>query len=152
MPGASGSPATKMRTSADSSQPAIASLESCYLTSTAHGTAGTEAQRLGLLACLATSKFRRTRGMGVVTARFLLHPSTKVRTSAYSTQPEGNKLERCCSTSSAHGTARTETQRLGLLASLATSNFTRTFVGSYQAPPAALLPKCERLQIACRKK
>jgi len=43
--------------------------------------------------------------------------------SADSCQPEGASLERCCSASSAHGGARTEAQRLGLLPCLATSNF-----------------------------
>ena len=52
--GASTIPALKIRTSADSSQPEIASLESCCSASSTHGTACTEAQRLGLVACLAT--------------------------------------------------------------------------------------------------
>jgi len=59
VPGASVSPAPKMRTSADSSQPERASLESCRSASSAHGTARTEAQKLGLLACLATSNLKR---------------------------------------------------------------------------------------------
>jgi len=46
-------------------------------------------------------------------------PALKMRTSAESRQTEGASLESSCSTSSAHGTARTEAQRLGLLASLA---------------------------------
>ena len=52
--GASGSPTLKLRTSAESSQPERASLESCCSASSAHGTARTQPQRLGLLACLAT--------------------------------------------------------------------------------------------------
>jgi len=56
---ASGSPALKMRTSADSSQPERASLEICCSVSSVHGTACTEPQRLGLLACLAPSNFKR---------------------------------------------------------------------------------------------
>ena len=60
MPGSSDSPALKMRTSADSWQADGASLESCFSASSAHGTARTEAQRLGLLACLATSNFKRS--------------------------------------------------------------------------------------------
>jgi len=56
--GASGSPGLKMRASADSSQPERASQESCCSASSAHGTARTEAQRLGLLACLATSNLK----------------------------------------------------------------------------------------------
>ena len=39
----------------------------------------------------------------------------------------------------AHGTARTETQRLGLLACLATSKFNRRFGGPCWAPPEALV-------------
>jgi len=58
-------------------------------------------------------------------------------------------MECCCSASSAHGTARTEAHTLGLLACLATSNFKRSFVGQVRLSPAALLRKCQRLQIAC---
>ena len=78
--------------------------------------------------------------------------ATKLRTSADSSQPERASLESCCSASSAHGTARTAAQRLGLLACLASSNFKRTFVGMCSGSPAALLPKCERLQIARSQK
>ena len=48
-------------------------------------------------------------------------PALKMRMSADSWQPEGARLESCCSASSAHGTARTKAQRLGLPARLATS-------------------------------
>jgi len=41
---------------------------------------------------------------------------------------------------------------MGLLACLATSNFKRSFGGPYRAPLAALLRKCERLQIAGSQK
>jgi len=61
--GAFNSPAPKMRTSADSSQLERASLESCCSASSAHATTRTEAQRLGLLACLAPSIFRRSLGV-----------------------------------------------------------------------------------------
>jgi len=63
-------------------------------------------------------------------------------------QPKGASLESYFSVSSAHGTARIEAQRLGLLACLATSNFKCILGDPYQAPPAALLQKCERLHIA----
>jgi len=76
----------------------------------------------------------------------------KLRTSADRLQPERASLESCCSSSSAHGTARTEAQRLGLLACLATSNFRRIFGCTCRPPWAALLRKCERLQIACSQK
>jgi len=75
-----------------------------------------------------------------------------MRTSADSSQSERASRESCCSASSAHGNARTEAQRLGLLASLATSNFRRTFGSPCRTPLAALLPKCERLQKARRQK
>ena len=76
----------------------------------------------------------------------------KMRMSEDSWQAEGASLESCCSASSAHGTARTEAQRLGLLACLATSNFKLRLWGLCRKPPAALLRKCERLQIAGRQK
>jgi len=63
MPGASGSTAAKMRMSEDKLQPERTSLESCCSASSAHVTARTEAQRLGLLACLATSNFKSRFGV-----------------------------------------------------------------------------------------
>jgi len=75
-----------------------------------------------------------------------------MRTSGDSSQPEGSSLESCCSASSAHGTARTEAQRLGLLACLATSKVIRNIGDPFRAPSADLLPKCERLQIAGSQK
>jgi len=75
-----------------------------------------------------------------------------MRTSADSWQPVGASLESCCSASSAHDTARTEAQRLGLLACLATSNFKRIICCPFQVPPVALLRKCECLQIAGSQK
>jgi len=82
----------------------------------------------------------------------LASPSPKMRTSADSSQPERASLESCCSASSASGTACTEAQRLGLLACLALSKFKRSLGGPCRGPPAALLRKCERLQIARRQK
>jgi len=79
-------------------------------------------------------------------------PAPKMRMSADSSQLERASVESCCSTSSAHGTARTESQRLGLLACLATSNVKRISGCPCRAPEAVLLPKCERLQIAGRQK
>ena len=75
-------------------------------------------------------------------------PAPKMRTSANSWQPEGASLESCCSASSAHGTARTEAQRLGLLACLATSKFKPRFGVRCPVPPAALFRKCECLEIS----
>jgi len=88
----------------------------------------------------------------VVRGGCLQSPAPKMRTSADSSQPERASLESCCSASSAHDTARTEAQRLGLLSCLATSNFKCSLGGSCRVPPAALLRKCERLQIARRQK
>ena len=126
-PGSFRSPAPKVRTSADSWQPEGSSLESCCSASYAHGTACTEAHRLRLLACTATSKFKRRFGkLQLLTMPGLFRsPAPKTRTSTGSWQPEGAILKSCCSTSSAHGAARTEAQRLGLLSCLATSKFKR---------------------------
>jgi len=184
LPGASSNPPLKIRTSPDSSQPEGASMESCCSASSAHGPARTEAQRVGLLACVATSNFKRTFGglcrahpadllrkcerlliahsqkgplckavaqphlpMALLAQRhrewgclLVLPPkiqmylrgsllgtssrsAPKMRTSADSSQAERGSLLSCCSASSARGPARTEAQRLGLLAPLATSNF-----------------------------
>ena len=79
-------------------------------------------------------------------------PALKKQTSADSSQAETASLESCCSASSAHGTARTEAQRLGLLACLTPSKFKCTLGGPCQQTPATLLRKCERLQIAGRQK
>ena len=138
-------PAPKMRTSPDRSQPEGTCLKSCCSTSRAHGSACRETQRLGLLACLATSNFKRSLP-GASSS-----PAPKMRTSPDMLQAEGASLESCCSASSANGTARTEAQRLGLLACLTTSNFKRSpGMGiPFRAPPfAALLEKCERRQRA----
>jgi len=79
-------------------------------------------------------------------------PPPQMRTSSDSSQAERASLESCCSASSAHGTVRTEAQRLGLLACLASSNFKHTFGGLCRGPLAALLRKCERLQIVRSQK
>jgi len=97
MPDASSSPALEMRTSAESWQPEGASLESCCSASSAHGSARTEAQRMGLLACLATSNFKRMLGRVLSLPGYYHSPCTKERTSADSWQPEGSSLESCCS-------------------------------------------------------
>jgi len=102
-------------------------------------------------ACLSCHLKLQTYLLGFVKCA-LGRPSPKMRTSAYSSQVERASLECCCSASSAHGTARIEAQRLGLLACLATSKFKRSLGGAFRAPPAALLPKCERLQIAHSQK
>ena len=112
MPGASSTPVLKMRTSADSSQPETASLESCCSASSAHGTARSDAQRLG---CLLVLPPQNSNVIWDSVEGASLSPAPKMRTSADSSQPERASLESCCSASSAHGTARTEAQRLGCL-------------------------------------
>jgi len=81
-------------------------------------------------------------------------PALKMRTSAGSWQPEGAILEICCSASSAHGTARTEAQRLGflLMLPLETSNACWECWCPCQAHFTALLLKCERLQVGGSQK
>jgi len=111
LPGSFRSPAPNTRTSADSWQPEGAILESCCAASSAHGTARTEAQRLGLLASLAISNFKCNLGLKGVPAMLLSQPCSYTRTSSDSWQPEGAILESCCSASSAHGTTRTEAQK-----------------------------------------
>ena len=91
-------------------------------------------------------------GMEVSLPGSFRSPAPKVRTSADSWQAEGASLESCCSDSSAHGTARTEAQRLGLLACLATPKFKSSLWGSVPEPAAALLRKCECLQIVPSQK
>ena len=76
LPGYFCSPAPKMRTSADSLQPEGASLESCCSSSSAHGNARTEAEKLEMLACLATSNFKRILGTGIP-ARLLSQPCSE---------------------------------------------------------------------------
>jgi len=79
-------------------------------------------------------------------------PALKMRTSAASSHPERASLESCCSASFSHGTARTEAQRLGVLACLTPSNFKSSLGGLCSGPPAPLLRKCKRLQVARSQK
>ena len=104
---------------------------------------------MGLLACLATSNFKRSLGMGGCLPDSSCSPAPKMRTSADSWQPEGAILESCFSASSAHGTARTEPQRLGLLACLATSNFKRS-LGIGGVPARLPLQPCSEDANVCR--
>ena len=77
MPGIFCSPTLKMRTSADSWQAEGASLESCCSASSAHDTARTEAQRLGLLAYLALKSSNVAWELGGVPAMLLSQPFSK---------------------------------------------------------------------------
>jgi len=76
-------------------------------------------------------------------------PAQNTRMSADSWQAEGTSLENCCSVSSAHGTARTEAQRMGLLASLAISNFKR-ILGMEEIPARLLSQPCSEYAKVCR--
>jgi len=143
------SPAPKMRKSVDSWQPEGASLESCCSASSAHSTSHREAQRLGLLACLPTSNFKPKMVTGESLPGSFHSPAPKMRMSADSWQPEGASLESCCSASSARGTARTEMQRLGLLACLPTSNFKR-ILGMAVVSARLLSQPCSKNEIICR--
>jgi len=142
-----GSPAPKMRTSADSWQAEWASLESCCSASSAHGTARTEAQRLGMLVCLATSNFKRNLwGPCREPAAALLRKCQRLQIAG---RQIGASLESCCSASSAHGTARTEAKRLGLLACLATSNF-KSSLGIGGVPDSHISHMCSENAKNCR--
>jgi len=80
------------------------------------------------------------------------NPAPKMRTSVDSSQSERASLESCCLASSSHGTARTEAERLGLLAYLAPSIFKCSLGVWCRAPLPVLLLKCKRLQIAGSQK
>jgi len=85
---------------------------------------------------------------------FFLSTAPKMQTSPDSWQLEGASRENCCSASSPHDTARTEAQRLGILAFLATKKFKHSSGMSFRwrarlAPP---LRKCECLQISGSQK
>ena len=115
--GASGILAPKMRASADSSQAERASLDSCCQP---HLPVAGLAQRHRDWGCLLILIPENTDvDLGSVPCASV-SPARKMRTSGDSAQPERASLESCCSASSAHGRARAEAQRLGLLACLAT--------------------------------
>ena len=86
---------------------------------------------------------------GVCLPESFRSPAAKLRRSADSWQAEGAILESCCSSSSAHGTARTEAQRLWLLAFLATSNFSRS-LGLERVPARLLTQPCSDNANVCR--
>jgi len=79
----------------------------------------------GSLLVLPPQTSNVTRGWDCVMGSFR-SPAPKMRKSRDISQPEGSSLESCCSSSSAHGPARTVAQRLGLLTCLTTSNFKRS--------------------------
>jgi len=130
-------PCSKKQTAADSSQPDGASLEGCCSASSAHGNARTEAQRLGLLASLPTTKFKGSLEWGGP-CRAPSQLAPKMRTSADSSQPEETNMESCCSAPSAHGNARTEAQRLGLLPCLPTTKFKGSLEWGGSVPGASV--------------
>ena len=79
-------------------------------------------------------------------------PAPKMRMYADSTLPEEAMWENCCASSSAHGTARTEAQSLGLLVCLATSKFQCRVGRPCRASPVALLQICGCFQRARSQK
>ena len=99
---------------------------------------------MGLLACLATSNFKRSLGKMVYLLGSFGSPALETRTAADSWQAEGASLESCLSASSAHGTARTEAQRLALLSCLATTNI------AYGVRAGSLLEPCSENANPCR--
>ena len=125
VPRAARSPAPKMRKSADSWQAEGASLESCCSASSAHGTARTEAQRLGLLACLVTTKCKRSLGMGDACQA----PFTALLRRSESLQIGGSQKElawKALAQSHLPMALLAQSHRVELLACLATSNFKRS--------------------------
>jgi len=138
-----------MRTPPGSSYPEADRMESFCSPSSAHGL---PAQRHGDWGCLFVFQPQTSNVAQGSPGGLLSQPAPKMQTSTDSLQPERASLESCCSASFAHGTARTEAQRLGLLACLATSNFTCIREGPCRAPCAAQLRKCECLQIALTQK
>jgi len=116
VPDSSVSPAPKKRTSADSWQTEKASLESCLLSLICPWHCSHRGTETGA-ACLSCHLKLQTYLRWFVTGASA-NPALKMRTSADNWQPERASPESCCSASSAHGTARTEAQRLGLLACL----------------------------------
>jgi len=148
VPSGCGSSVPKLQTSADSWQPEGASLESCCSASSTHGTARTEAQRLGLLASLATSNIKRNFGSSCpVAAAALLRNCERLQIAG---SQKGLAWKAVSQPHLPIGTARTEVERLGLLACLATSNFKRSLGMGWclQDPFLVLMRKCECLQIA----
>ena len=150
LPGGFRSPAPKMRTSADSSQPERASLESCISASFAHGTAHTEAQRLGLPACLATSNFQRSFGGPCRRSPAALFPKCERLQIAVS--QKGLSWKAVAQNHLPISLLAERHRDWCYVACLATSNFKFSFGGPCRRTPAALLPKCERLQIAHSQK
>ena len=73
----SSSLAPRMRKSAHSSHAERASMESCCSASSAHGTAHTEARRLGLLACLTTVNVQHNFGGSCLAPQGALHRKCK---------------------------------------------------------------------------
>ena len=154
MAGASSSHGPKMRTSADSWQPEGASLESFCSASSAHGTASTEAQRLEMLACLATENFQCCLGIGgACHALFSALLRKRERVQICGNQ-KGLAWKAVAQPHLPMDLLAQRHRDWGCLLVLPpqTSNVSWEWGGSYQAPFAALTRKCERLQIAGSQK
>ena len=93
LPGSYHSPAPKARTSADSWQAEGARLESCCSASSAHGTAHTDAQRLGCLLVLPPQTAKLAWEWGWSQLGYLCTPPPEMRTSAGRWQAEGASLK-----------------------------------------------------------
>jgi len=148
----SGSPAPKMRTSAGSWQEKGLAWKAV---AQSHVPMALLAQRQRDWGCLLVLPLQTSNvawEWRVVPATLLSQPCSENANVCWYLAGEGASGESYCSASSAEGTARTEAQRLGLLACLATSNFQHILGGSCLAPPTAVLQKFERLQIACSQK
>ena len=124
-------------------------MEGFWSASSAHGTAGTEAQRLGLIACLATSNCKRSFGGPCRRTPAALLPKCERLQIAVS---QNELAWKAAAQPHLPMALLAQAQRLGLSACLATSNFKLSFRDPCQEPPAALLPKCECLRIARSQK
>jgi len=121
--------------SPDSFHPEGASLETCCSASSAHGTTRTCAQRLGLVARLATSNLMAGGSLPETSHS----PAPKMATPQDISYQEGASLESCCSASSAHGSACTGAQTMGLLACFTPLNLQRYHQGLCLAVAGACL-------------
>ena len=132
----------------DSALPERSGLKRFCSASSAHATARTEALKLGLLACLATSNFKRSLGdicRAAPEALFRKCESLQIARSQKGLPWKAFAQPHL-------PMALLKAQRLELLDCLANSDFQHSLCNPCRMPQAALLRKCERLQIAHRHK
>jgi len=149
LPGSFSSPAPNTPTSADSWQPEGAILESCCSVSSPTALLAQRHRDWGCFLLLPPQTSNVTWDWRGFLPGSFCTPAPNTRTSAENWQPELSILESCCSASSAHGTARTQAQRLGMLSSLATSNFKRN-LGLEGVPARLLSQPCSKYGNVCR--